>query len=323
MNLVVTNVCNRLCEYCFQKEWFIANSDREVKEMDLASVSQILDWYSWKHFNLMGGEPLLYSKVDELLAMVREKGKTVTMISNISIDNKKFKEIISKFSGNTITSWLVNTDYPRHQEKIFIENFKILLDTKDSITLSTTLLPDKDKIKQASDRLRRLVSVVKNDSRRTEVPIRVSPAEPNYKNTYIKYDYTLDIYDIYLRLKRELPGVSVGMDCPVVACELNYETYSNRDVKISFSGVSCKGDPPFDIMPDRSAIWCASSNFLKVSDVLKFKNIESCIDELNRQYEEYWKYNDLLCDYKTCSKYGSCTGVCPAKNELIKFCKKL
>lgn len=291
--------------------------------MGLTDVSQVLDWLSLNHFSLIGGEPLLYSRLDDLLSLIRDKGKTITMISNISVDVNKFKDITAKFSGNTITSWLVNTDYPKHQEKVFIENFKTLLNTNDSIALSTTLLPDKDKIKQASDRLRRLVIMVKNESKRTGIHIRVSPSEPNHRDKYVKYDFTLDVYDIYLRLKRIMQGVTVGFDCPVNACELNYETYSVRDVQISFSGNSCKGNPPFDIMPDRSAIWCASTNFLKVGDVLKFSNIKYCIDELNKQYDEYWQNNELLCDYKICGEYGRCTGVCPAKNESLKSYKKL
>ena len=36
---------------------------------------------------------------------------------------------------------------------------------------------------------------------------------------------------------------------------------------------------------------------------------------------EYWKNNKILCNYQKCNKYGMCPGLCPAKNESMKYIK--
>jgi len=317
LNLSITNVCNRRCEYCFQKQWFLANSKEEIKEMDLENIESIMKWFEPKNFKILGGEPLLYSDLDGFFKLAIKYEKVVTIISNISIEHEKFKHIVDTYSNNPINGWLINTDYPDHQEKLFITNFKYLVENSNTgITLSTTLLPDKDKIRKSSDRLRKILKSCRLGDR--PIKIRVSPSEPNHIDSFNKHNFTLDAYDIWLRLNRILPNVSLKFDCPVNACELDYDTYTNKNAKISFNTHKCYKNMPFDIMPDRSAIWCSSSNFIKIDDVLKYPSIKECKKELRRQYKEYWENNKLLCDYETCGKYGECKGLCPAKNESLK-----
>lgn len=319
MNLSITNVCNRRCEYCFQKEWFLANSKEEVREMNLDSVEAIMKWFDDDHFKILGGEPLLYSDLDGLFNLFNKYNKRVSVISNISIPTDKFKYIVDTYAHQPIEGFLINTDYPEYQEELFLTNIKYLIEHTTKlfgITLSTTLLPDKEKIRQSSNRLKKILTSCRFGSR--YVKIRVSPSEPNHIDTFNTYNFTLDAYDIWLRLNRLIPNLSVSFDCPVNACELDYELYGKRGANISFNGNKCFNDMPFDIMPDRSAIWCSSSNFLKINDVLEYKNIKECRRELRRQYKEYWKNNKLLCDYETCGKYGMCQGLCPAKNESLK-----
>ena len=43
MNLSITNECNRRCEYCFQKSWYLANKKEDIKEMSLEDISRIID----------------------------------------------------------------------------------------------------------------------------------------------------------------------------------------------------------------------------------------------------------------------------------------
>lgn len=319
MNLCITNVCNRRCEYCFQKNWFLANSKEEIQEMSLDTVNDILNWFQGEHFKLLGGEPLLYSKIIELLDMIKDKEKTITMISNISINPEKFKNIINNYCVNTpITSWLINTDYPKHQEDIFISNFKELLKTKNDITLSTTLLPNKEKISESYNRLKKLCEY----GNRRIFGIRISPSEPNYKDAFSNYNFTLEVYDMFLKLKRRYPYIKMNFDCPVNACEIDYKVFEEKRINLSFSKERCgDGNIPFDILPDKTGLWCFSSNFLKVDNVLDYIDEEDCIKELQRQYNNYWINNKLMCNYEKCGKYGNCKGLCPAKNESLKIHK--
>lgn len=320
MNLCITNVCNRRCEYCFQKEWFLANSKDEVREMNLTTVEDILKWFTPNHFKILGGEPLMYSDLDGFFNLVNKYNKKVTVVSNVSVSVDRFKYIVDNYAYKPIDGFLVNTDYPDYQEECVLANIKFLIEkTSLGVTLSTTLLPDKSKIRQASNRLKKILTNCRVGNR--HVRVRVSPSEPNHVDTFRPYNFTLDVYDIWLRLKRLIPSVSVNFDCPVNACELDYEVYSKKGAQISFEGFRCVNEMPFDIMPDRSAIWCSSAKFLRINDVLEYSSIADCKKELRRQYKEYWEKNNLLCDYKSCEKYGMCEGLCPAKNESLKRIK--
>ena len=77
MNLCLTNVCNRRCEYCFQKEWFLANSKSEIKEMSLENVEKIFTWLKDDKdtLKILGGEPLLYSKLDDFFELALKFNK--------------------------------------------------------------------------------------------------------------------------------------------------------------------------------------------------------------------------------------------------------
>lgn len=318
MNLCITNVCNRRCEYCFQKEWFLANSKEEIQEMSLKDVEAILKWFNYKHFKILGGEPLLYSDLDSFFELIEKYNKQISIISNISIDHDKFKYIVDKYENKKfIDGWLVNTDYPKYQEEFFLKNIKYLIEKgKSNITLSTTLLPDKDKIKKSSDRLKKILKFCRIGKKR--IGIRVSPFEPNHINKIEKYNFTLDVYDIYLRINRIISNTPFSFDCPVNACELDYQFYENRGANISFDGTKCLKNMPFDILPDKSAIWCSSANFFKIDNIFNYSNIKECKKELKRQYKEYWNQNKILCNFENCEKNNYCRGLCPAKNEAMK-----
>lgn len=62
MNISITNLCNRRCEYCFQRGWYLSNKayhDRSVNEMNINVFKDIIRWVgSQSNISIMGGEPL-------------------------------------------------------------------------------------------------------------------------------------------------------------------------------------------------------------------------------------------------------------------------
>ena len=75
MNLIITNQCNRRCEYCFQKDWFLSNSKEEIKEMDLDTIEKIFQWYKGNELKVLGGEPLLYSNLNGFFDLAKKYNK--------------------------------------------------------------------------------------------------------------------------------------------------------------------------------------------------------------------------------------------------------
>ena len=85
MNLSITNECNRRCEYCFQKSWYLANNHNEIKEMSIETIEKYFEWMGEEqHLNIMGGEPLLHSKFLDILELAKKYDKKITIFSNIT-----------------------------------------------------------------------------------------------------------------------------------------------------------------------------------------------------------------------------------------------
>lgn len=75
--LFVTGKCNLNCANCF------SISSRNSIEMSLEQITQILDANpAYTKVDLMGGEPLLYSDIPALLALLREKKKQISVYTN-------------------------------------------------------------------------------------------------------------------------------------------------------------------------------------------------------------------------------------------------
>lgn len=66
MNISITNECNRRCQYCFQKDWYLpqkVNDHSLIKEMTVEQFEQVILWYMKSYIvrhddiRLLGGEP--------------------------------------------------------------------------------------------------------------------------------------------------------------------------------------------------------------------------------------------------------------------------
>lgn len=315
MNISITNECNRRCEYCFQKSWYLSNSSREKKEMSLDTIESILDMMEdKKHFKVMGGEPLLYSDIFGFLDLVRKKRKEVTFISNISIDTDKFKYIIEEYS-DVISGWLINTDYPDSHKELFIRNFK-LIDMNNS-SLSTTLLPNTKDIITSAHRLKELFTFIDN---KDFIKVRISPMAPNHVLNGF-YNYSLDIIK-FLEILWEDGMCKVSFDCPLNACEIHPELlnmFDNYKQYIEYKNNQCRGSGPFDILVDNSVIYCSSTyDTIRLDNIFNYKTINEAKEDMYIQWKNYWKSNNVSCEYKTCEFFNPvyCMGLCPAKNTL-------
>lgn len=319
MNLSLTNECNRRCDYCFQKSWYLAEKKEDIKEMSLETVEKVFDWMDdINHTSILGGEPLLYSKIHEFFELAIQKKKTINVISNISCNYDLLKDILEKYTKNPIVHWLINTDYPKSQKNLFIKNFELFYENND-FTLSTTLLPDKNKIMESADRINELLDMLYD---RSGVEIRISPMAPNHLTNYKFYDYSLDIIEFISRVWDK--GLcKIGFDCTVNGCEVNpllSNTFKNYNNHITFKNNPCNTSGAFDILVDNSLIYCSSCNFIKLDNFMDYKNIHKAKEAMHEEWKKYWLNTTLLCNYKNCDNFNpaTCLGVCAAKNEVIR-----
>lgn len=317
MNLSITNECNRRCEYCFQKTWYLSNKKEDIKEMSLETIENILNMMDEKeeHFKIMGGEPLLYSKLFDLLELAKSKKKTITIISNITAETSIIERIINDYS-DVVKGWLINSDYPESHESLFTTNLKLFKDN-EYFSLSTTLLPDSNKVLESANRIIKLIELLDD---KNDINVRVSPMAPNHVNDGF-YDYSLDIIHFIETLWTYNPQIKISFDCPLNCCELHPQVLDmfDRSPMIEYHNNTCSGCGPFDILVDNSVIYCSSTyDIIRLDNIFDYTTIHDAKKAMFLQWKNYWKTHQIACDYKSCEHFNPtyCMGLCPAKNNL-------
>ena len=310
MNLSLTTACNRRCAYCFQKGWYLT---KEAIEMPLDDAKEIVRRFAKDGVSLLGGEPLLYSRLPELLEFLKTEGKSVMLITNASTDN--FKEI-EPFIGSPITGFLLNSDYPKVQRAIFLENFRWLASRLNSVCLSTTLLDNRDEQMVALNRCIELREIWKEIKRSYQgLAFRISPYSPNPTGTFEVHNFDADLF-FFLGNLRVTADVRIHFDCMPNGCEisLNIQRYMmSRGIEFPifcFFYSSC----PLDFLVDGSVIYCSSSPQINVESWREFNTQKELIAALGAKRVEYLK-SQIGCS-PACPDYERCYRPCVSK---IKF----
>jgi organic radical activating enzyme len=94
--IFITGNCNLGCVYCFSKEL-------QPKEMSVADFETVLQWAKTnnvKKLSLCGGEPLIHSQFDRMLALINKYVYTVYFASNMTIDCSKYEHFHKKIIEN-------------------------------------------------------------------------------------------------------------------------------------------------------------------------------------------------------------------------------
>ncbi len=312
MNISVTNRCSRRCEYCFQREWFLEGDGRGIVEMPVSMFTQILELMDNGDFNIMGGEPLLYSHLYEVLDICEKKDRRVCFFSNLIAPHPFLRKVANEYG--CVRGWLVNTDFTESQEGLFYKNLDYIVNYSDAgVSLATTLVPDSEMNQVKADRIAKVIDHYASEE---HLHIRVAPATPTHNNVFDFYDYTDDMLSFCETVFKVKPDIEIGFDCTINACELHPEFIRQMRNKIEFSTTHCN-NPPLDFMPDGSVIWCSSSySLIKIPDFRIYKKGEDIHEELHRQWDAYWDTHEMACDYKNCKKFGpsTCFALCIAKN---------
>lgn len=95
--LQLTEVCNLRCKMCY--EWGDTGSYHNKKELHQLKYSQIEDIVIAcqkvkPYYELFGGEPLLYDRINEVIRLIRRYGSKVDIATNGTLLNNKVKGLI-------------------------------------------------------------------------------------------------------------------------------------------------------------------------------------------------------------------------------------
>lgn len=317
MNLSITNLCNRRCDYCFQKTWYLSNkthTNETTKEMSEEEFSFICDWMGKENemLKLMGGEPLLHSNILRLIDIAKKHGKKITFISNISVDSALLQKVIRK---ENVVHFLINTDYPESQRELFLTNIKMIADTpRIDFGISSTLLPSKEDLDKSAERMQEVIEAILEYRPPFAFNIRLSPYCPMPNETFIPFDYSTHLAEYFNKIWN-YGIIDTHFDCSVSLEEINQqagEVYEKAGIKINRDNCGLRSEPkcPLDIMIDGSVIWCSSCNYIKIDNYNDYKNLK----ELEYKMQELW--NDEFKNSKIKNPENNC-GFCLAK-EIAK-----
>ena len=145
LRLVLTDACNFRCPCCYNEGNWTRNTQREIDcNKILLLASKIKDYIDY--VILTGGEPLLYSHLDELLVGLKNLGIRIQLTTNGSLLDKfvnkpsmldKIDWINVSFDKYDPTSFRYNAKTSEAMFNKVTDNIKKLAQLHSEITLNT------------------------------------------------------------------------------------------------------------------------------------------------------------------------------------------
>ena len=297
-NIMVNEACNLRCPYCFAEEFV----NKAPKEMTLDDFKTALDFVlsdqSERQVGIIGGEPLLYSHINDVMRIAIDDPRTeIVMIYTNAVELERLAQDVLESSKFRM---LVNCNSPEDMGgKAFEQMRQNLLRFKDDhfgggrFRLSVNIYkPDFD-----HSFIIPLVQELEFDVIRLSVSV---PPKGDLKGKK-PLEYFLEMKPLAIRFIGDMIrcGVITGFDCNFLpgcvftedereglmgAKDVLYSALSERYSETFWERVifceinNCT--PVIDILPDLRAIRCFGLSEYTKQDIRDFRDIE----ELRRHY---------------------------------------
>lgn len=290
-NIMVNEACNLRCPYCFAEEFV----NKNPKEMSLEDFRTALDFVlsgdEDRQIGIIGGEPLLYSHIDEAMRIALDDPRTEYVM--LYTNAVELERLASDILENPKFRMLVNYNSPEDMgeaafEKMVDNLLRFVNDHNGTrrFRLSVNIYtPDFDYsyvipiIEEVDfDVIRLSVSVPKKGDLRGKTPL----------------EYFREMKLVAMRFVCDMVRCSVitGFDCNFLpACvlteeeimsvmpakEVFYNALSNMYSEMFWDrAIVCElhnCSPVIDILPDLQAIRCFGLSEYTKQDIRKFRNI--------------------------------------------------
>lgn len=311
-NILLTEICNLSCAYCFAKEKMSKTQRREMDINDFRKLLGFLKDNKRREIRLMGGEPTLHSRFREIVNIALSGNFIVRLFTNGTFSHDLGQWMAEKgesiFYSVNLTAIVSAPEEKRH---IAEKNLNVIGKTSKiygSITVDNA----------SFERYRSVISLIEKNKFES---VRISVANnmiANSGNGLISYDYR-DIVSIIIKLVNKLKeaGISkISFNCGFVPCMFK-EGQIDRLLKekILLRGWGCKGKAgSFDVSSDLNILPCYASEELKTAKISDFDDVKSAEAYANALFS-YTLHNSSPAVIKECRKCSffwrkECNGPC-------------
>lgn len=118
MNIALTYFCNQRCTYCFGVDAMSMSKDSpEAREITISNLHKVMDFMKKSNilqFNMIGGEPTLHSRFEEIYDTISNNEFSVNIFSNGVIDKHKVNFLSKK---DNLKNILLNIREPEEYSK--------------------------------------------------------------------------------------------------------------------------------------------------------------------------------------------------------------
>lgn len=331
-NIMMTDVCNLRCPYCFANEFVNKDINEITEEAFLEAVDFIVGDGTCSNVGIIGGEPTIHSKFNYLMRklLVDKRVNTVMLYTN-GLNIYKYWDIVCHSKMHILINCNSPTDMGEINYKILSDNIRILVEEKlcrDRVTLGINLYnPDFE--------YEYLIELLKKFSFKH---VRVSITVPNLdksRNTN-PFDYFTSmkprLFEFFHKLMQndivphfdcnKIPFCLIGKEeCHQFDVYLSDSDMRNRIEKSNIADDIVCCDPVIDIRQDLSAVRCFGLSSCTKQDIRNFNGIKELRNFYMRSVDAYayntvYAYECIDCHLRKVTK---CTGGCLAYkiNEII------
>jgi hypothetical protein len=306
-NILLTNVCNRSCPYCFARE-AMDSKKAEDRFITRENLSRYLAWLkksNYKTFSVIGGEPTLYPELTDVLQQALDEGFLPFVFTN-----GLMKESVARFIGSIPDNKIGTLININNRESYSKAEFTRLNQTLEILGSKAALgynihSLDFDLIPIAELAVRR----------KNKIMIRVGLAQPimGGKNVYIEIEKYRAVADrlVEQAVACDQLGIAIGFDCGFILCMFTPEQLGHLLMCRAEVQFVCR--PIIDIGPNMEAWACfplSEWHKVRVEDFQSLAELEKYFTTKQSLYRRSGIFNQCFC-----CRYGlrgQCSGGCLA-----------
>jgi len=309
-NILITNYCNQNCSFCFARaEMNTKTIDREMELINFKRILIKMKSLRIDTVKLLGGEPMLHSRLDQILALSLAHFPYVQIFSNgIFSDDKAM--LVSKYFPRIKFTFNVTTPGFQLNQKIRQRVIRHITDfaLKTEVTLSLTIDITTD--------IDFVVKTITKKVLRSAKHIRIGFSNPTAgkKNYYSFNQFPMmgkQLYKFIKTVRDAKTHAQLHLNCGFTRCMFTDEEYNYLTKQgLQFLGWGCFGKgSSMDIATNMSAFHCFPLSTKHRLSLTAHSLVKIDQTLMKKRYDYWGKINQKVC--QKCPFYGHVPSKCP------------